>query len=559
MLGIVMAHKVHQSHKVINPIVIKRGLRIGDLEAETDADLLNACFVDNGELELLMDVNKPESIVLGRTGSGKSALIVEIQNRAEHSKYLDPNDISIRYLEASDIIQFFGKLGIKLDLFYKILWRHILTIEFLKLKYDFQTLNDGQGIVSLLLPFTKRDKIKQEALSYLKEWGDKFWLDTDEQLKEVTRKLESDLKTGIGVGFQGINFTAEGAETLTEEQKSEILNRANKVVSQLQIKKLHDILDLLSEEVFDDKQQQFYLLIDKLDEEWASSEIRYEFVRALIEEIKTFRRISNAKVIVALRKDLLDIVFDKTRGAGFQQEKYESYLLPVKWTKSALEKLVEVRIKEVFKRQYTKQGIKVEDVFYAPKGKGQRPLDFIIDRSLYRPRDVIQYVNECLTAAIDKSQITKLYLTNAEGTYSEKRLNSLFEEWSEIYPCLPYYVELLRGAKSVFYRSDLNAWIENEIDELFQCGDLTDPCHKAIEKFIDNKFTLADITAEVINTFFRIGIIGVKTSSHSPYIWSDYDHALLAKGDIKRTNQIKIHKMVWRTLGITETKESGVR
>ena len=59
-----------------NPITIKRGLRIGDLEAETDKDLLSACFVDNGDLDLLVDVGKPESIIVGRTGSGKSALFV---------------------------------------------------------------------------------------------------------------------------------------------------------------------------------------------------------------------------------------------------------------------------------------------------------------------------------------------------------------------------------------------------------------------------------------------------------------------------------------------------
>ena len=59
--------------------VIKRGLRIGDLEAETDADLLSTCFVDNGDLELLLDVQRPESIIIGRTGSGKSALFLQIQ------------------------------------------------------------------------------------------------------------------------------------------------------------------------------------------------------------------------------------------------------------------------------------------------------------------------------------------------------------------------------------------------------------------------------------------------------------------------------------------------
>ncbi|WP_041360066.1 hypothetical protein [Nitrosomonas sp. Is79A3] len=82
-------------NNLINPIIIKRGLRIGDLEAETDKELLSACFVNNGDLDLLVEVDKPESIIVGRTGSGKSALLLQIQGLVDKSKMLDPNDISI--------------------------------------------------------------------------------------------------------------------------------------------------------------------------------------------------------------------------------------------------------------------------------------------------------------------------------------------------------------------------------------------------------------------------------------------------------------------------------
>ena len=329
--------------------VIKRGLRIGDLEAETDADLLSTCFVDNGDLELLLDVQRPESIIIGRTGSGKSALLLQIQKKAEKSKLLNPNDISIRFLEYSDIIQFFESIGVKLDLFYRLLWRHILTVELLKLRYDLKSESDGRGILNRLSELVERDPIKKEALSYFREWGSKFWLDTDQQLKEVTEKLGRDIKAGFGAELSGIDISLEGAKSLSIERKSEIVHKANKVVSSIQIKKLADILDLLEESVFTDQQKRYYLRIDKLDEDWANTETRYRFVRALIEEIKTFRRIKNVKIIVALRKDLLDSVFDKTRDAGFQQEKYESYLLPLSWSKDSLEKLVQLRINEVFK------------------------------------------------------------------------------------------------------------------------------------------------------------------------------------------------------------------
>lgn len=78
-----------------------------------------------------MDVGDPLSIVLGRTGAGKSALIYKVSQLAERSKQIDPNDISVRFPEHSDIIQFLDTLDIKLDLFYRLLWRHILIVKIL--------------------------------------------------------------------------------------------------------------------------------------------------------------------------------------------------------------------------------------------------------------------------------------------------------------------------------------------------------------------------------------------------------------------------------------------
>ena len=312
-----------------NPIVIKRGLRLGDLDAETDSDLLSECFIDNGELELLQNTNNPESLLIGRTGAGKSALIMKLADIEAKSKILDPHDISIRFLEHSDIIQFFQNLGVNLDLFYRLLWRHILTIEFLKIRYDLKCERDSNKVWGILSNFVDRDEVKKQALSYFKEWGGKFWLETDQQVKEITDKLSKDIKAGLDSEILDLNFSLEGSKLLSQERKSEIVHRANKVVSEIQIKRLSGVLDLLEDKVFDDDQKKYFILLDKLDEEWADTETRYRFIRALIEEIKTFRNIKNVKIIVSLRKDLLDIVYDKTRGAGFQQEKYESYIVPI--------------------------------------------------------------------------------------------------------------------------------------------------------------------------------------------------------------------------------------
>ena len=319
---------------------ITRNLKIGALDAEADTELLNRCFIDNGHLSLLSDIDNPASIILGRTGSGKSALLLKLESITQKSIKLDPNNISIRFLENSDIIQFFEELGINLDLFYRLLWRHILTVELLKLRYDIKSEIDSKGFLEGILNAFSRDAAKRKAIDYFREWSDKFWLDTSEHLREITNKLERDTKASIGSSIYGIDLSLEGAKKLSEETKLEIKQRASQVVNGLQIKKLNEMLDLLADHSFTDPQKRFFILIDQLDEDWASTDTRCHFIRALIEEIKTFRRIRQVKIVAALRKDLLELVFDKTRDSGFQEEKYESYLLDIKWSSSDLMQLL---------------------------------------------------------------------------------------------------------------------------------------------------------------------------------------------------------------------------
>ena len=87
---------------------------------------------------------------------------------------------------------------------------------------------------------------------------------------------------------------------------------------------------------------------------WVEGEFRYRLIRALIETIKSWTKVTNLKLIVALRTDLLDRVYERTKSEGFQREKYEDYEIPIEWTKPALLTLVERRIGQLYKRQYTK-------------------------------------------------------------------------------------------------------------------------------------------------------------------------------------------------------------
>ncbi|ELP3961602.1 DNA repair protein, partial [Escherichia coli] len=282
-----------------NPITIRQNFKIGELDAESDSVLLDSCFIDSGYLNKLLDPYDNSSIIRGRTGAGKSALLHMVMNHAYKCRRLDPNDISIRFLEQSDIIAFFEALNVNLDMFYKILWRHILIMELLKLRHDIRSEIDTNNFFSGIMSRLKKDEVKKKAIEYFREWGDKFWIDTDAHLKEITRKLEQDTKASIGGELKGVALNAEYAKKLTEEQILDVKKRAMEVVSGLQIKKLNEILALLADYSFDDPQKKYFIIIDQLDENWAENETRYKFIRALIEEIKVFRKIKNIKIIVA--------------------------------------------------------------------------------------------------------------------------------------------------------------------------------------------------------------------------------------------------------------------
>jgi hypothetical protein len=531
---------------------ITRNLKVGALDAETDTKLLDKCFVDKGDLNELLDIDNPASIVLGRTGSGKSALLYRLQNYAYKNVKLDPNDISIRFLEHSDIIKFFDALDIKLDLFYRLLWRHILTVEFLKLRYEIKNEQDGRWFTTNIFNSFSKDKAKKKAIGYFNEWGERFWLDTDEHLKEITKKIENDTKTSIGSKYSNLSLSIDGVKNLSDQERVEVKQRASQVVSGLQIGKLNEVLDLLSEHSFDDLQKKYYILIDQLDEDWANTDTRCRFIRALIEEVKTFRKIRPVKIVAALRKDLLDLVFDKTRDSGFQEEKYESYIMEIRWTSIELKKLVELRINEVFRSQYTRDTIQITDVFPKPrKGGGQTAIDFMIERTLRRPRDVLQFVNECFKIASERDRISWRALQAAEAQYSEKRLKSLKEEWGEMYPSFNDTVEILRGKRANFSRSVIT---ETGFDEVLMAlyeSESSDPCSKIVKKYFDSQSVKnSEILSTMLACLYRVGAIGVKISTLDTFVWSYIDQSTISKGEIKRSNQIKIHKMLYRALDV---------
>ena len=91
---------------------------IGTASAEEDVDFLSTCFVQTDDYEVLRDTNDIRQIVLGRTGSGKSALFERLkQEYHDRAIVIEPQHLALNYVSNSSVIRYFASLGVNLDPF----------------------------------------------------------------------------------------------------------------------------------------------------------------------------------------------------------------------------------------------------------------------------------------------------------------------------------------------------------------------------------------------------------------------------------------------------------
>lgn len=535
------------------PFRFRKGTSIGEPDAESDERFLRQCFVDTGDYGTLVDCGNPHRIIVGRTGAGKSALIQHLIQSEENVIEISPDNLSLNYISNSDIIATLEKAGVKLDLFYTLLWKHVFATELLKRKYNLANEEKTRSwFSSFLPPLKKKDQNKERALEYLKDWGDKFWQETEYRVKEVTQKLESDIRAQLGGDFAGLGLQASADQKVTEEQRAEIIHRAQRVVNSIQIKALSDVMTLLADEVFNDSQQKYFVVIDKLDENWVENDLRYRLIRALIETVKDYRKISSVKIVVALRLDLLQSVFERTRDAGFQEEKYQSLLLHLNWNPPQLEKLLDERISMLVSEQYTKSSIKLRTLFPPSIGRDTF-IDYLLNRTLWRPRDAIAFVNECIRRAEDKGQVSVQTVRDAEREYSAQRIDSLAYEWFVQYPKLKDYMSMLERMPMEF---KLSAITKEKVDTFALTHGIdgehdSDPVIRAAYTYINSGSSNShSFVIALVKVLFKVGVLGIKPDGFTGQLWVQTSERMPSDGQIKPSSTAYIHPMVWSSLGI---------
>lgn len=538
------------------PIVLRPGMKVGNVSAEDDLTYLENCFVSTANANAAKSMDDPRCIILGRTGSGKSALIWEIENSQQNVIKIDPEALSLNFISNSDIIPFFENLNIKLDVFYQLLWRHVLVVEVIKAKKQFYDEKTSKSWIDGLLERFKSNPKKKQALEYLFDFGNSFWSDTETRVREVVQGIEKKLQDESGIDVKAYLASIKGKSAAETAERisvtTEVIYKAQKVVDQVQIQRLNDVIELLATDIFADDQQRYYIVIDDLDKDWSHDQIRFKLIRALIETIKKFRRLRNVKIIISLRADLLQTVLKFTSSSGFQIEKYEDLFLRIRWSREDLTSLIRKRLNFSFKDQYTGKELDVYDVF-AKKVGDDDALSYILERTLDRPRDLIAFVNQCLEQAPGQTQITSRVIRDAETTYSSKRLTYLADEWREVYGALEPAIGFLKNLNARFSVADLNnSVIDDFCIGLLSYGEDLDTLafSRECDALAGGHAASSWVRDGFLQTMYVIGAVGVKIAKNSRFEWSYKNEPTLDLNRVDHESRFAIHPMLFKALNV---------
>lgn len=428
---------------------------LGTNAAENDP-LLSSAFFENADYATIADRRERTSFIVGRTGAGKSAILRHLMaNHPTKVISLSPEQLALSYLSDVNVIRFLHNNNVHLEPFFKALWKHVSVVEIFRHRYKIDSPAAKTNILEELKRRLMRDSGKKRALQYLEEFGDKFWCEMDERVRQVTERLNErieaagGIQAGIGtsVVIPASVSSSTGATSVSETERvetAEQVQRFQRIVNETQLPLLNQMVDMLDSVVLDSDQHFMYLVIDDLDQNWVEDTIRLQLVRCLLEAVVDLSRVESLKIVVALRTNLFNQLDYASQQHGPQEEKIQSLTLPLRWNAFDLEEFLERRVTAASDYYNVTPPISLGQLLPNAHSSRQSALEFILDRTLMRPRDVIAYMNFAIRDGAGRRQLSWDNIRGVEKEYSKDRIVALRDEWKDPYLHIDMALERFR-------------------------------------------------------------------------------------------------------------------
>jgi energy-coupling factor transporter ATP-binding protein EcfA2 len=471
-----------------------QNLYFGKDDAETDftgSGLLQGSFLKTSIYEQVKSRSK--SLVIGRKGSGKSALCLMLKKElSKESKtyacVITPDAIS------ADEIRRFQITGINEQQSKKLIWRYIFLVQICKFLLEVSRDKHGNDVDWSTEP-------EQQPSS---DWG------TPENCSLQLRKIREFLVENREV--DDLNF---------QENFWRIINRIQTALSfkafgqSIELKsgqapnegldfssKLEFLESYLKKPLEALNEYQLFLLVDKVDEIWDGNPSSNEMATGLLMASKEINQVcNNVSSTIFLRTDIYEQLqfFDKDKLRGDE--------VLVLWDSETLPEIILERARASTKQTEMSQEDFWSKYFPSRIEEISTP-EFMVSHTLMRPRDLIQLCNLCVDIARRESfnPVQPKHVQQALNMYSSWNLNDLLGEYRVNYPFLNDLLLLFSNTSYAIPRSRF----EDTFNRL----------KVAFEERYPAYSNLLGIDS-VLNILYGIGFIGVERSAKVVFYYQD--------------------------------------
>jgi hypothetical protein len=226
--------------------------------------------------------------------------------------------------------------------------------------------------------------------------------------------------------------------------------RARELEKLYKLEEIHHLLPALREVA---ASRRVIVLVDELDRGWDSSEDARAFIAGLFQACISVNSVhDNLRVYMSLRQELYEEIPELYDDA----QKYRDLIETIRWSSGSLLTLIANRIRHSLPALAGRDDKDCWDILFADGPRGVFP--YMIDRTLYRPREIIQFCVQVLEYARDSRTpvpVGRAAVREAERSYSHERTRDIAAEYRFQYPGLLSVMEAFRGRASILTRDDL--------------------------------------------------------------------------------------------------------
>jgi hypothetical protein len=444
-----------------------------DAELEEKRGFLNKVFLKTSIYNRVK--NAQREIVIGRKGTGKSAICLMLKNTLESDGekvlLITPKSLSQTKIEKLRLN------SINDDDAYIMGWKYALLttigLELIKLAKR-----------TKIIKTTKQ--IKPDLL-YIQ----KFLESNNEIEKSALKKFfsKASIFSKVSLKIFNIEGSAETRQVdVTKDTATELENFQSSI--EIVLRELHI--------------KRYVILIDKVDDIWNQTNKSELMIKGLLKAVHELNTaLLHTLFILFLRSDIYDEMFKIHDG-----DKFHSGEERIVWNKRDLKHLITMRAR-VSANMVVNDVDEIWNTVFERKVNGNTSFDYIIDRTLHKPREIIQFCNSALAQAQDKKHqfIQAQDILGAEKQYSVWKLKDIVSEYAVQYPFLEEALFMFQGFKPQLTYGEF----ENRLKE-------------TKDKLHDNLELQKATTEKVLQILFIVGFLGAningeKVFSHiNPYV-----------------------------------------